>query len=262
MQDIHIDIHAIDYGIFAIIAFSVLMGLMRGFVREAMSLITWVTAVTVATLYGETVAGWFNTISMTGVRLILAFVLLVLAVLIIGGVVSHLIGKIIKSTRFSITDRIVGILFGFGRGAVIIALAMVMIKASGVAYDYLSKNSLLIPKLEPVALWLEEKLPDDIKKLSPHFKAEEGSPDQKTLKSPLVNPSSQDLNIPKQQEELQKIDQDLQKMHQDLQKGQQKTQNNQDSNDEEEIQKIEQDLQKMQPDTQNDDSGGDQGEGQ
>jgi membrane protein required for colicin V production len=183
MQNIHI----IDYGIFFIIALSMLMGVVRGFVREAMSLVTWVTAITVAVLYGETVAGWFNTISVAGVRLVLAFVLLVLATLIIGGLLNHLIGKVIKSTGFSITDRIIGILFGFARGVVVIALAIIIFKASGVSHDYLDKHSMLVPKLEPITLWLEEKLPEDLKKLFPDFK------EDSSLKLPSKKPKTLDL---------------------------------------------------------------------
>ena len=209
------DIQVIDYGIAAVIALSALMGLMRGFVREAMSLVTWVTAITIAAIYGETVASWFNTISMSGVRLVLAFVLIVLATLIAGGVLSHLISKLIRSTRFSITDRIIGIIFGLARGAVVIALAIIMIKASGISYDTLAKNSILAPRIEPIALWLEEKLPEDIKKLSPHFKPE----DLTGAKNPTSPSNSPNQPLGSQQEdqinkELQQVEEDLQKLHQ------------------------------------------------
>ena len=212
MQDIHI----IDYGIIAIIALSALMGVMRGFVREAMSLVTWVTAITIAVLYGETVAGWFNTVSLSGIRLVLAFVLIVLGTLIIGGVLSHLIAKVIRSTRFSITDRIIGILFGFARGAIVISLVIIMIKASGISYQSLTKDSMLTPKLEPIALWLEKKLPEDIKKLSPHFKAEDVTGVKNSTSE--LKPTEQKLDLQQQEEkihkELQQIEQDVKKMHQ------------------------------------------------
>lgn len=154
----------IDYGIMAIVGVSVVFGLLRGFVREAMSLMTWILAGILGTLYCDEVAAWFTSISIVGVRLLLAFILIVLTTLIVGGIVSHLISKLVKSTKFSITDRIVGTLFGLARGVVIIAIVVLMVNPSVVAKKEIWKSSKLVPQFEPASLWIKAQLPEELLK--------------------------------------------------------------------------------------------------
>jgi membrane protein required for colicin V production len=158
-------LNEIDYGIITIIGVSVLFGLLRGFVREAMSLMTWIVAGILGTLYCDEVGALFTGISIVGVRLLLAFILIVLVTLIVGGIASHLISKVIKSTKFSITDRIIGILFGLARGVAIIAIIVLIVQPSVVSKKEVWKTSVLVPDFEPTALWIKTKLPEDLLKL-------------------------------------------------------------------------------------------------
>lgn len=157
-------LNEIDYGILGIISVSVLFGLLRGFVREAMSLMTWIVAGILGTLYCDEVGAWFTSISIVGVRLLLAFILIVLVTLIIGGIISHLISKLIKSTKFSITDRIIGILFGLARGVAIIAIVVLIVKPSIIAKKEIWKTSVLVPQFEPASLWIKAQLPEELLK--------------------------------------------------------------------------------------------------
>lgn len=154
----------VDYSILAFIGISVLLGIWRGFVREAMSLVTWVTALALAILYFEPVSNLFTMISMVGLKMLLAFILIVLSVLIIGGVLSHLIGKLIKFTGFGATDRIVGTVFGLARGAILVALAILVASPTPLSKDPLWAESKLIPRFEPMSLWMKERIPEDLKK--------------------------------------------------------------------------------------------------
>jgi membrane protein required for colicin V production len=154
----------IDYGIIGIISVSILFGLLRGFVREAMSLMTWILAGILGSLYCEEVGALFTSISMVGVRLLLAFILIVLTTLIVGGIVSHLISQLIKSTKFSITDRIIGTLFGLARGVVIIAVVILILKPFVISKKEIWKSSVLVPQFAPASLWIKAQLPEDIVK--------------------------------------------------------------------------------------------------
>ncbi len=157
-------LNEIDYGIIGIISISVLFGLLRGFVREALSLMTWIIAGILGTLYCDEVGAWFTSISIVGVRLLLAFILIVLTTLIAGGIISHLLSKLIKSTKFSITDRIIGVLFGFARGVAIIAIVILIVQPSVVAKKEIWKTSVLVPQFEPASLWIKAQLPEDLLK--------------------------------------------------------------------------------------------------
>ncbi|HQZ88058.1 MAG TPA: CvpA family protein [Gammaproteobacteria bacterium] len=157
-------LNEIDYGIIGIITVSVIFGFLRGFVRESMSLMTWIVAGILGTLYCDEVGAWFTSISIVGVRLLLAFILIVLTTLIVGGIVSHLLSKLIKSTKFSITDRIIGILFGLARGVFVIAIVILMVQPSIISKKEIWKSSVLVSQFEPASLWIKAQLPEDLLK--------------------------------------------------------------------------------------------------
>lgn len=160
------NVNWVDYSIAALVGISVFMGIWRGFVREAMSLITWVSAIAIGVIYCEPVSEHFNRISMVGLRYLLAFVLLVLSVLIIGGILSHLITRLIRFTGFGVTDRIIGTLFGFARGAVVVAVAIMITSPTPFSKDPLWVESHLIPRFAPLSDWIQARIPEDmIKKL-------------------------------------------------------------------------------------------------
>ena len=156
------ELNWVDYTLIGVLTLSMIMGLVRGFVREAMSLLTWIAAISIGIIYCESVSEWFSAISMSGVRLLLAFVLLVLSILIIGGIISHFIGKLIKVTGFSFTDRLVGTLFGLGRGAAIIAVIVLVVNSSIVSQQPVWQTSVLAPEFKPAALWVKGKLPEHL----------------------------------------------------------------------------------------------------
>ena len=85
-----------DYVILTIIAISILVGAMRGFIKEAFSLVVWAAAFLVAFQYSGMLAEQLEThIELPSVRTSLAFAGLFLAVLLVGGLLSFLVGKLV-----------------------------------------------------------------------------------------------------------------------------------------------------------------------
>ena len=158
------DFNWLDYGILGIVSVSLLMGLFRGFVREAISLATWISAIGLGIYYCEPTSHFFNAISVSGLRVILAFIIIVLSILITGGIISHSICKLIKATGFGITDGIIGFLFGALRGGAIIAIIVAMVNTTVIAQKEDWKHSHLIPVFEPAALWIKDKMPENLLK--------------------------------------------------------------------------------------------------
>jgi membrane protein required for colicin V production len=157
-----LNLNITDWSMIGITSLSILLGVIRGFAKEAMSLITWITAISLSTIYTEKVSLWFSSISMVGARLMLAFVLIVLATLIIGGIISHLIGKLISSAKFNLPDRLMGSLFGGARGVLIVAVFILFAGPTPLAEHPFWKDSHLIPKFIPLTHWLNEKMPADL----------------------------------------------------------------------------------------------------
>lgn len=171
-------INWVDYGILSLMGFSVLISFWRGFVREALSLIIWVTALLFAIYFFVPLSEiLFSSITIIVLRLILSFILILLSLLILGGILSYFIGRIIKFTGFSTTDRIIGILFGFARGTIVVVFAIMLTAPTPLSRDKLWQQSTLIPHFQPLAeplaiwlgdvsTWVRERIPEDmIKKI-------------------------------------------------------------------------------------------------
>ncbi len=86
----------IDYAIIAVIAFSSLVSLIRGFVREALSLVTWGCAFFVASHYYTYLSVWFTGFEDELVRNGIAIAVLFIATLIVGAIVNFVIGQLVE----------------------------------------------------------------------------------------------------------------------------------------------------------------------
>ncbi|MGH8281158.1 MAG: CvpA family protein, partial [Gammaproteobacteria bacterium] len=102
----------VDYLILVIIVVSALISLLRGFLREIVSLITWIVGFWVALRFARPVGDTFTVIHNPSVRVIIGFVILFVAILIVGAVINFIIGKIMKKTGASPADRVLGLIFG------------------------------------------------------------------------------------------------------------------------------------------------------
>ena len=82
----------VDYCIIAIVFASTLVGVIRGFTRETLSLLTWVFAFLLAYLFGDLLAERLDgLISVPSLRLATAYAGLFFGGLVFGAVVTHLL---------------------------------------------------------------------------------------------------------------------------------------------------------------------------
>lgn len=154
------DFVLVDYLLLAIIALSVLIGLWRGFLREFISLATWVAAFVIAFLFAEDAALYLVPyIGVPSARAVLAFGGLFLVTLILGGLINVLISQLVRSTGLSGTDRLIGFVFGGVRAAALIAVLILLAILTPLPEDPWWQESVLIPYFEPLAVWLRDQLP-------------------------------------------------------------------------------------------------------
>jgi membrane protein required for colicin V production len=117
-----------DWAIIGVLGFSVLISAVRGFIKEALSLVIWLTAAIVASIFHDDLAVWLvDVISTPSLRMLTAWVVLFIAVLIIGGICNYLLGKLVEATGLTGTDRLLGVLFGLTRGLVIIMVVLLVL---------------------------------------------------------------------------------------------------------------------------------------
>ena len=68
----------------------------------------------------------------------------------------------VEKTGLSGTDRMLGIIFGIGRGAVIVSVLVLLAGLTPVPQDPWWSQSTFIPHFESLALKIQELLPPDI----------------------------------------------------------------------------------------------------
>jgi membrane protein required for colicin V production len=153
----------VDYAVLGIIAISILVGVLRGFITEAFSLAVWAAAFLVAFQYSGALALQLESyIELPSARTSLAFAGLFLSVLLVGGLITFLVGKLVEKTGLSGTDRLLGGVFGSIRGLVLVLVMMLVAGLTPVPQDPWWQQSRSIQSLMPLAEWSAQFLPDYI----------------------------------------------------------------------------------------------------
>ncbi len=136
-----------DWAIIAVLGLSALISVVRGFVKEAVSLLIWVAAAVVASIFHDQLAVWMvDLITTPSLRLLTAWVVLFVVLLIIGGILNYLLGKLVEATGLSGTDRLMGLLFGLARGLIILMTIVILLpNVLPVDQDLWWQESKLIP---------------------------------------------------------------------------------------------------------------------
>lgn len=147
-----------DWAIVGVLGLSALISVVRGFVKEAVSLLIWVAAAVVASIFHERLAVWLvDVIATPSLRMLVAWVGLFVLVLIVGGLMNFLLGQLVKATGLSGTDRLLGMLFGASRGLVIVMAVLVMLpEVLPVNEDPWWQESVLIPEFLRFEDWAKE----------------------------------------------------------------------------------------------------------
>lgn len=149
-----------DWIIIAIVAVSGLISIWRGFVKEAISLATWVAAFWIALVFAPGLATILpGSLESPMLRWTIAAVSLFMATLLVGGLANFLVSSLVERTGLSGTDRSLGTVFGILRGVVIVALIVLVAGGTTVDGEPWWQGSSLRPWFDPLADWMRESYP-------------------------------------------------------------------------------------------------------
>ena len=140
-----------DYVIIALLVFSSFAGLMRGLLREVISLATWLAAVVLAWQYSSLLEPHLGgALSGDSVRPWAARAIIFIAVLLVGGAVGALVSRFTRLSIFSGTDRLLGFVFGLWRGIVALGLLAILCHATRLDEEPWYRASILAPYAQKV----------------------------------------------------------------------------------------------------------------
>jgi len=152
----------VDYLIIGIIVLSSGISIVRGFIKEVLSLASWALAFWVAVMFYPHVATLLSDyIATLSIRKFTAFMSLFLVTLVLGALVNHLISQLVEKTGLTGTDRTLGIIFGLARGVAIVTLLVLLAGATPMPKDPWWQNALLLEHFENMAIWVRDFLPTD-----------------------------------------------------------------------------------------------------
>ena len=146
-----------DTIIVVLIGLSVVVGAVRGFVREAVALATWLVAIWLAWRFSGFLHPYLGgALETAAQKAWVARGLVFLAVLLVGALVGHLLVWLTRTAAgLGAVDRVFGLLFGFTRGVVVTAFAVMLGHALSLENEPWWKHSRLMPYVEAVASSLQ-----------------------------------------------------------------------------------------------------------
>jgi membrane protein required for colicin V production len=111
-----------------------------------MSLITWVLALWVAWRFSGILDPLLASITSPALKLWAGRVILFVAVMLGGALVSKLFVMLIHSSGLTSTDRVLGMVFGAGRGVVVIGLLVILFQMLELDREPWWEESLIVPR--------------------------------------------------------------------------------------------------------------------
>jgi len=152
----------LDIAILAIIALSALISLVRGFVREVLSLVVWVAAFWIGIRFAEPLSLYLvDYIASPSARLGAAFAVLFVTTLLLGALVNYMAGQLVGRTGLTGTDRFIGVFFGIARGVLVIAVLILAAGLTALPAERWWQESVMVEQMQPwvcrvgVNEWLE-----------------------------------------------------------------------------------------------------------
>ena len=138
-----------DYTVFIIIGACIIISMMRGAVREMLSIIGWLAALYVAKTYSTQLVPLLpQDIPTDSLRILAAFLILFLGVLLVVSFLSIALSSVLEKIGLSRLNRFFGALFGFAKGLLIVCILVFLAGLTSIPKDVRWTNAMFSSPLE------------------------------------------------------------------------------------------------------------------
>ena len=150
-----------DWVLVGLLALSVLLGVLRGFVREAVALAGWVAAVVLALRYSQQVGEALPIdIAWPAVRVALGAVLIVVGTVFVASLLGWALKKLLAASHLTATDRVLGGLFGVVRAVLVVFAFAWFTSGTAMSRQTWWRESAFLPPIEAALRFAAPRLPD------------------------------------------------------------------------------------------------------
>ena len=159
---------AFDYIVLAVLGFSILLSVMRGLVKEVLSILAWFVAFYVGRTYTDQMLPLIPTdIPSESLRTLAAFLVLFLATLLLATLLAIAISAIFKKIGLGWLNRMLGAVFGALRGGVLLLLVATVVTLTPAAQSPSWQASSAAPVLLGAVKGVKMLLPPELARWIP-----------------------------------------------------------------------------------------------
>jgi len=180
-------IEPLDILLLVVMLVSALLAMVRGFMREILSIASWAAAAGVTLYFYKRLVPVakqyiYNDLAATGAVVAGLF----LGTLLVVSIITIKISDLILDSRVGALDRTLGFLFGLARGLVVVVAAYMFFAWLSPEKNHPNwiKNAKSLVVIQNTGQWLISVLPDDIDKYLKGFKSPRQDEDQDTPTPP------------------------------------------------------------------------------
>lgn len=216
-----------DYVLLIIILGSSLLSIRRGFIRELISILTWSIAIFVSFKYSGEIGKFINTIAGADtVSPSIAMTGTFIASLLLLSKIGYRLARKLKYKNTGIFDKLLGILFGFGRGLLITVVIIALSLFTPFMKDTKWLQTPVAATIKPISDSLESYIPDNVEKIMKQQVSDLNESDFVQQTKKLLNAlfglqldvkDKTDEEKKNEQQQQQVIDQKQQELNKDIQ---------------------------------------------
>jgi membrane protein required for colicin V production len=145
----------VDVLILVVLVGSTVIGALRGFVREAVSVVFWILAIWGAWQFGPVVEPHLGgLLADPSIAPWVGRLVILVLILLVGWVAGMLLSYFTRSIGLGPLDRVIGVLFGVVRGMVLVGLMIIGGELLHMNQEDWWNRSKLVPYGETVGDWL------------------------------------------------------------------------------------------------------------